>query len=289
MDNDQIKRAVVALQQFVTKQHAAKAQSDLFHDDAQDVISIQLALKAIPDKSPSKLRSMALPHSIRQDEHVEMCLFVKDDAKPAIKAALRDNPVVGLTKIMTLKKLKSHYRQFEDKRKLVASYDLFLADDRILSCLAKPLGKTFFAKKKQPTAVTIARKGTLVSGPTLAKSLEAAKHATHFRLPTGPNVSIKAALTTMPVDDSVENIQAILAQCSSSTAHHIPRGWKNIQAVYLKTTDSVALPVYTTLPGGGMKIPRATAREPESEDGTTAQQHAAVCESPPPMTKRRKM
>lgn len=260
VDGDQIERAAIALQQFFTKQQHEQPNSNLFADEASDVISIQIALKKIPDASRSKLRSIALPNSLRQDEHVEMCLFVKDDAKAAIKASLAEHPVAGLTKIMTLKKLKSHFRQFEDKRKLVASFDLFLADDRILPCLAKPLGKTFFAKKKQPSAVTVARRGVQVSGQALAQTLEAARDATHFRISTGPCFSIRAALTNMTSSQIRDNVDVILTQVMA----HIPRGWKNVQAVYMKTTDSVALPVYTSLPGGVLKIPQPQ-REPEEE------------------------
>ena len=34
----------------------------------------------------------------------------------------------------------------------------------------------------------------------------------------------------------------------SGVANRIPRGWRNIQAVHIKTADSVALPIYHTLP-----------------------------------------
>jgi ribosome biogenesis protein UTP30 len=45
-------------------------------------------------------------------------------------------------------KLKARYKPFEAKRQLCASYDLFLADERVLPLLPPILGKTFFMKKK---------------------------------------------------------------------------------------------------------------------------------------------
>lgn len=47
-----------------------------------------------------------------------------------------------------MKKLREKYRQFEQKRQLCDSYDLFMADERVLPMLPGLLGKTFFDKKK---------------------------------------------------------------------------------------------------------------------------------------------
>ena len=51
----------------------------------------------------------------------------------------------------------------------------------------------------------------------------------------------KVGKSTMDVDDIVEN--AVVA--INGAANKIPRKWGNIQSIYIKTTDSVALPVYT--------------------------------------------
>jgi ribosome biogenesis protein UTP30 len=45
-------------------------------------------------------------------------------------------------------KLRNKYKPYEAKRLLCASYDLFLADDRVLPLLPKLLGKEFYKKKK---------------------------------------------------------------------------------------------------------------------------------------------
>ena len=47
-----------------------------------------------------------------------------------------------------------------------------------------------------------------------------------------------------------ENIVAALQQVTA----HIPKKWENIQAVYLKTADSVSLPIYQVLPEAVQKI-----------------------------------
>ena len=48
----------------------------------------------------------------------------------------------------------------------------------------------------------------------------------------------------------VENIHAVLVQ----SMKHIPKKWANIRGVFLKTADSVALPLFQALPERGEKI-----------------------------------
>ena len=47
-----------------------------------------------------------------------------------------------------------------------------------------------------------------------------------------------------PVEHIIENVMKGMMGVISK----IPRGWRNIQAVHLKTVDSIALPVYNSLP-----------------------------------------
>lgn len=48
----------------------------------------------------------------------------------------------------------------------------------------------------------------------------------------------------MSDQDCVENIAAVV----EAALEHIPKKWTNVQALHLKTANSVALPVYQTLP-----------------------------------------
>ena len=190
----------------------------------------------------------AIPHSLRSDETLEMCFFVRDQDKAAIKEKLKANPIPGLTKVMSLKKLKTHYKRFEDRRKLVASYDLFLADDRIIPSLSKPLGKIFYQRKKQPVAVR-------VENEHLRNCIEHARDSTFMFLSMGPCVAVRIAHTGMEVDEIVANVMSGIKHA----VEKIPRKWKNIQGIYLKTVDSVALPLYNALPDPSFKIATTTA------------------------------
>ena len=104
------------------------------------------ALKKIP-QSPraDKPVRLPLPHAIYPtDGTAEVCLLVKDhkgEGHAAAKARVRqEGAAVGVAKVIGLSKLRTKYESHEAKRKLCASYDLFLADDRVLPSLPKLIG-----------------------------------------------------------------------------------------------------------------------------------------------------
>lgn len=45
-----------------------------------------------------------------------------------------------------------------------------------------------------------------------------------------------------------------VAAAIQGATQHVPRKWAGVQALYLKTSDSVALPVYQTLPSDSNRI-----------------------------------
>ena len=58
------------------------------------------------------------------------------------------------------------------------------------------------------------------------------------------------AHTGQTVEQAVENVIAVVAEITKI----VPRGWKNIQSLNLKTTDSICLPIYTSLPEKSLAI-----------------------------------
>ena len=56
--------------------------------------------------------------------------------------------------------------------------------------------------------------------------------------------AVPIARLGQPVDHIVENVMKGMAGVTTK----IPRGWKNIQVIHMKTVDSISLPVYNSLP-----------------------------------------
>ncbi len=196
-----------------------------------------IALKKIPSgKRNDKPLRLPLPHPIYNVEGTEVCLIVKDhkgEGHKAAKAKVRAEGTAGVTKVIGLSKLSTKYESFESKRQLCNSYDLFVADERVLPSLPKLLGKTFFKKKKQPVPVKL-------SGKDWAGQIRKACEATYLVLGGGPSLSVRVARSSQEEDECVENVMAAL----TAAAEKLPGKWKGIKALYMKTAESVALPVW---------------------------------------------
>lgn len=196
-----------------------------------------IALKKIPqEKRNDKPIRIPLPNPIYSLEGVEICLFVKDhkgEGHKAAKAKLRDDPIAGVAKIIGISKLKTKYESHEAKRQLCNSYDLFMADERILPSLPKLIGKSFFKKKKQPVPVKLSVKDW-------AGQVQKAREATYLFLSGGSSLSVRVARSSQTEEECVDNIMAALA----GAVERIPGNFGGIKALYLKTAESVALPIY---------------------------------------------
>ena len=135
------------------------------------------------------------------------------------------------------------------------AFDLFLVDDRILPLLGKALGKTFFSKKKHPVALKLG--GLLSSNPqamaTVGKRIIAAQQRAHLYRNHGNCLSVKVAKTSFKPAEAVANVLAGIEAAVEAT----PGKWKNVMAISVKTSSSVALPLYQRLPQYLIKKPGA--------------------------------
>ena len=66
-----------------------------------------------------------------------------------------------------------------------------------------------------------------------------------------PLISPYTHISALPIgriNDPMKNIVENIVSGMKTVTTKIPRGWRNIQAVHLKTIDSIALPIYNSLP-----------------------------------------
>ena len=210
-----------------------------------------VAMKKTPLKQQNKPIAIKIPHSIfdpATNPGSEICLFTKDPPQPAdydpksgiplvnpIKTALQAHPVAGITKVLSISKLRNNYKEYKERRRLLASYTLFLTDERILPLLPALLGAKFFEKKKQPVAVNIAQRD-------FSAELERARDSTYMFVNTGPCSMIRIARSSFSRAQSFENIQAALEQIAA----HVPKHWAGVQSLHIKTQNSIALPIYNS-------------------------------------------
>ncbi|NXF17291.1 RL1D1 protein, partial [Rhodinocichla rosea] len=231
----QVKKAVEALLAF----SRSKAKGDALLLNESESVHLLVTVWKVP-QVPKVIR-IPLPHGIRP-ETADVCLFTKDEpnlsaeqTENLYKKLLLRNGIRSISRIISYKTLKKEYKMFEAKRRLLNSFDLFLSDDRIRRLLPSHLGKHFYEKKKAPLSVNLKAKD-------LAKELE--KHIQGTTLPVnnkGCCYTTRIGHTGMKVDEILENIIA----AAKVIGNKLPKKWKNVKILHLKTLKSVALPIFT--------------------------------------------
>lgn len=249
MDETLVVKAVIALQKYhSTVKRGARPKLI----EADPLVSLVIALKKIPDRTIRPLR-VPLPHTLYPLETTELCLITKKE-KSEVKEEMQAKGVHGVSKVIPISKLKTNYKSFEAKRLLSASYDVFLADRRLYQMLPRLLGKKFFEKKKFPIPVDLQKKD-------LAFEIHRARDSTYLHIGLGSCCHIPVGRVGFPPEDLCSNITSAIM----GVASHIPRGLKNIQSVHLKTPDSIALPIHSSLPPPPGLLPAAADETPATK------------------------
>ncbi|KAF9320962.1 hypothetical protein BG000_000544 [Podila horticola] len=256
LDIKQAGKAVKALLGHLEKEGQNKNQ--LIEED--QFVWLIIATKKFSDASKSKPYRIPLKHSIVAPD-AEVCLFVKDPQKD-YKRLLEEKQVKAVNKVIGVSKLRAKYKPYEAKRQLCASYGMFLADARVVTVLPKLLGKSFFLKKKQPIPVDMTK-------ADLKKEIARAIGSTYMHQTTGTCTAVKIGLTSQSAAEITANIEAAIPHIIEK----IPRKWKNIQAINLKSNESIALPIFNSLPEEGVtridiqgKKSEALAMDEDEED-----------------------
>ncbi|XP_054612158.1 ribosomal L1 domain-containing protein 1 [Dunckerocampus dactyliophorus] len=235
LDRSQVKKAVLALQAFLKSKSGGES---LFRDESQK-ISLLFTFWRIP-RWPQTIR-IPLPHGERTDTE-EVCLFTRDEPRMTTEQTqrfyrrlLEESGVKNVTEIIPYNVLKTEYKPFEAKRRLLGNFDLFLSDNRIRRLLPSHLGKHFYKRKKEPLSVNLQSKH-------LARTLQSTIQGTSAKVTNnGPCCMVRVGHAGMAADELMENItvvvQAVMEKLREGPAMKI---------IHLKSERSVALPIYTS-------------------------------------------
>jgi ribosome biogenesis protein UTP30 len=275
LDRAQVIKATTALHKHVASHAAKKAETSAKKDLLADADTVEdgkltavwlsvTTKKPVKDTTRLKPHKVVLPHSIA-GENSRVCLITVDPQR-AYKD-LKDHPAFPadvaskISRIIGITKLKAKYKSFETRRQLAAEYDIFLCDNRIISALPSALGKPFYkSATKRPIPVdltagtrvdkaagsksksTDAEKVHTVGKPeTVGREIASALGATTVNLTSSTNTSIKVGYTSMTAEQISDNVEAVVLKLTESL---IPKGWRGIRALHIKTAKSLALPVW---------------------------------------------
>ena len=218
------------------------------------------------DQKRLKPRKVLLPHSLHTSPDTSICLITPEPQRQFKDAIAHSSFPAALakqvTKVISIQKLEAKYRSFESRRQLRDSHDLFLADDRIITYLAKFLGKTFYkttAKRPIPVSLeaskpkerknaalpsTKLRKEpsdtkSMAAPPLLAKEIERTLSTAQLSISPSTTTAVRVGLASHAPDQLVANIEAVVASLAGSLV-----GWKNVRAMHVKGPNTMALPIW---------------------------------------------
>ncbi|TGZ67031.1 hypothetical protein CRM22_005011 [Opisthorchis felineus] len=127
-------------------------------------VGVMVVSKVVPSK---KLLRVQLPHCVPD---LSVCFLVKDTDKTDYNKSVdawklrwktdcmkRHSSTLSVPTFIPLRELKLAYQPFASKQRLAATFDLFLADRRIVHHLPSKLGKAFYGcgRGKIPVPVTL--------------------------------------------------------------------------------------------------------------------------------------
>ncbi|KAM6964632.1 ribosomal L1 domain-containing protein 1 [Tautogolabrus adspersus] len=236
LDRAQVKKAVQALQAFLKTKSTPDA---LFLEETQQ-ISLLFTLWKIP-KEAQTIR-IPLPHGQRSDTD-EVCLFTRDEPNMTseqtqrfYKKLLEVKGVKNVSEIIPYKVLRTEYKPFEAKRRLLGNFDVFLSDERVRRLLPSHLGKHFYERKKEPLCVNLQSK-------QLARDIQRVIQGTSLKVTKkGCCCMARVAHSGMTADEVTDNIEAAVQTVVSKIRTKGPV----MKLVHLKSQTSVALPIYTS-------------------------------------------
>ncbi|KAG7561345.1 Ribosomal protein L1/ribosomal biogenesis protein [Arabidopsis thaliana x Arabidopsis arenosa] len=217
--------------------------------EEDELVYLIASLKKIPQTSRTNAYRIPLPHPLINptEDSPELCLIIDDRPKSGLTKADVTKKIksenIPITKVIKLSKLKSDYKAFEAKRKLCDSYDMFFADRRIIPLLPRVIGKKFFASKKIPVAIDLKHKNW-------KQQIEKACGSAMFFIRTGTCSVIKVGKLSMELDEITENVMATL----NGVVELLPNKWKYVRSLHLKLSESLALPIYQSVPDLKLKI-----------------------------------
>lgn len=197
--------------QALIKHHNAQQsdKSNLLGDETN--VNLEIGLFRVPGNPSPKPIRIVIPHPLHkiasedgdndndgddddameaEEDYIEkadICIIVKEASKPWVQEMIEKFPnhLGNVKKVLGLDSLRKKFGRFDQKRELLAKYDLFLADDRILPMIGKAIGKKFFDKKKQPIPITLTRK------EALPFAVQNCLKSTFMQIPSGRCISVR--------------------------------------------------------------------------------------------------
>jgi ribosome biogenesis protein UTP30 len=282
LDTPQVIKASSALLRHIKSNQEAKEKAATKktligdNDDSEDeetplnneAIWLILTTKQhVVDKNRLKPGKITIPHSLNSSPSLSVCLITADPQR-SVKDIVADASFPQelssrIEKVIGFSKLKARYQSFESRRQLLAEYDVFLADERIITRLVPTLGKIFYKSSKRPIPIRIQKiekvdgkrvkadpkkktskeeKRAEFAAPLIvAKEIERALHSAPVQLAPSTSTAVRIGSSKFTAEQLSENVAAVV---KGMTEKFVSKGWKNIKNIHIKGANTTALPIW---------------------------------------------
>ncbi|CAO3589510.1 unnamed protein product [Absidia cylindrospora] len=207
--------------------HAKNANSD------DQVVWLTISTFNLIITPREKIAMIPLKHPI-QTPGTRQCLFTKD-SQQVCKDLLVSQKVKGIHKVISISKYKKQHGSKAGQQQLLDEYDVFLADRRLTNVMRQTIGKDFY-KRITPLVINL-------KDIDLQKQVIHTIHTTYMNFRKGDYHAIKIAITGQTVKQAYENI----INAIDSIVANVPGGVDNVRSLFIKTSDSISLPIYEYL------------------------------------------
>ncbi len=239
-------------------------------DSSADTQSMWLNLTTkqhIVDKNRLRPSRIKVPHSLNKSASLSICI-ISADPQRAVKNIITDPSFPTslssrIGRVIGYGKLKAKYHSFENRRQLLSEYDVFLADDRIVTKLPDTLGKVFFkGTSKRPIPIRIAlekrvdgkrikaeekkapkneRIAEFASPAVVAREIQSALNSVPVSLKPGTSVAVRVGTSGFTAQELADNVTVVAQKVIEK---HVVKGWRNVKAIHVKSPKSAAIPIW---------------------------------------------
>ena len=238
-DQAQFKKALAALTKIIDEKYDKTISVLTTKQD--EFFYVNFIIDKLPKKFSIRPLNVELPHSIYGENfNTSVCLFVKDP-KSEFKDLQIEFPF--RVKVIDISKLKLKYERFEERRKLLKQYEIFLCDIRLYYVLRKLLGKPFYHANKFPLPVKLNYEDKENIKAEIERNVF---KCTHFRITRGPTYAVKFARATMSQKEKIENLNSAII----GALPHILKydtDVSELKTISVKCANTIELPIYNFL------------------------------------------
>lgn len=231
-----IEKAVSALSKWNAQRSASAEKSNLLEDDDEDIpLILQVSsTKFFSEDKILRVGQMALPNPVIAED-IRVCVIAKDGLiTNEILQQIEDKDLPHFQKVITVTDLKTTYKPYQSRRRLLSEFDLFLIDSNVITLMPKLLGKIFYQSSKLPLTIrfTPEKKFSLEA---FEQSYTEALTSLAYTLPMGNNMVMRIGFLGQDVAKLQENLTPICEFLNQF----------QIRSLQLKLSDSPSLPIYT--------------------------------------------